>query len=92
MKNFLALSLLLGSMVFGISSVNAETGNFHASTLNSVTSPQIKIQIGNRRRGRTVTRTRFIRLGRQRYRETYQITYFPNGRTRTRVISRVRVR
>jgi hypothetical protein len=33
-----------------------------------------------------------VRIGRRTFRETYQITYWPNGRTETRLISRVRVR
>ncbi|MDI1243350.1 MAG: hypothetical protein PSX80_15660 [bacterium] len=45
----------------------------------------------NRGRARIVTRTRIVwRYGR-RYRETYRITYLPNGRTGTQVISRVRL-
>ena len=45
----------------------------------------------NRGRVRIVTRTRIVwRYGR-RYRETYRITYLPNGRTRTQVVSRVRL-
>jgi hypothetical protein len=39
-----------------------------------------------------VTQTRLVRVGRRTFRETYQITYLPNGRTQTRLISRVRVR
>jgi len=46
----------------------------------------------NSRRGRTVTTTRIVREGRWRYRETIQTTYMSNGRTRTRVVSRVRIR
>jgi Ni/Co efflux regulator RcnB len=46
----------------------------------------------NRRRARTVTTTRIVREGRWRYRETVRTTYLSNGRTRTQVISRVRVR
>ena len=46
----------------------------------------------NRRGARIVTQTRIVRVGRQRYRETIQIRYQPNGRTTTRVISRVRIR
>jgi hypothetical protein len=38
-----------------------------------------------------VTTTRIRYIGRYRYRETLRITYLPNGRTRTRVISRVRL-
>lgn len=46
----------------------------------------------NRRGTRTVTQTRIVRVGRNRFRETIQIRYQPNGRTTTRVISRVRIR
>ena len=45
----------------------------------------------NNRRERTTTTTRIVREGRFRYRETIETTY-RNGRTRTRVISRVRIR
>ena len=42
----------------------------------------------DRRRARTVTRSRLVRYGRRLYRETYVVRYFPNGRTDTRLISR----
>ena len=42
-------------------------------------------------RRRTVTRSRYVRYGRRLYRETYLVTYWPNGRTNTRLISRQRV-
>lgn len=45
----------------------------------------------NRGRVRTVVRTRTIWLYGRRYRETYRITYLPNGRTRMQVISRIRL-
>jgi len=44
-----------------------------------------------RRRARTVTRSRIVRVGRRVYRETYVVRYFPNGRTDTRLISRTRI-
>jgi hypothetical protein len=43
------------------------------------------------RRARTYTRSRYVRYGRRLYRETYVVRYFPNGRTDTRLISRIRV-
>ena len=46
----------------------------------------------NRRGARIVTQTRIVRVGRQRFRETIQIRYQPNGRTTTRVLSRTRIR
>ena len=45
---------------------------------------------GNRR-ARTVRRTRVVRVGRRVYRETYAVTYYANGRTNTRLISRTRI-
>jgi hypothetical protein len=44
-----------------------------------------------RRAVRTTTRSRVIRIGRRLYRETYLVSYLPNGRTNTRLISRVRI-
>jgi hypothetical protein len=41
--------------------------------------------------GRTVMQTRLVQRGWHTYRETYQVTYFPNGETRTTLISRERV-
>ena len=42
-------------------------------------------------RQRSVTRSRLVRYGRRLYRETYLVTYWSNGRTNTRLISRTRV-
>jgi len=41
--------------------------------------------------GRTVVQTLLVQRGWHTYRETYQITYFPNGLTQTTLISRERV-
>jgi hypothetical protein len=95
MKKFITLSLLLSSIAFGASSAQAEANTVNELTANTA-APQVRIQIGqnrrnNRRVRRTVTQTRIVRIGRQRIRETYRVTYLPNGRTRTQVISRVRV-
>lgn len=89
MKKLLALSLLLGSLAFGVSAANAET-----TAGISANAPQVRIQIGrgNRRVRRVVVRTRTVYVGRRIYRETYRTTYFGNGRVRTQLIRRVRVR
>ena len=97
MKKFIALSLLLLSAVAFVPSAEAKT-----NTTNNSVEPQINIQLGqnrrnrqirnNRGRVRVVNQTRIVRVGRQRYRETIQIRYLPNGRTQTRILSRVRVR
>jgi len=100
MKKILALSLLLMSAVVFVPS--AEAKNITNVAANNVAEPQVRIQLGqnrrnrqmrnNRGRVRVVNQTRIVRFGRQRYRETIQIRYLPNGRTQTRVISRVRIR
>ena len=45
----------------------------------------------DRRRSRTVRRTRVVRVGRRLYRETYAVRYYANGRTDTWLISRTRI-
>ena len=45
----------------------------------------------DRRRVRTVTRSRVVRYGRRVYRETYVTRYYGNGRADTRLISRTRI-
>lgn len=100
MKKFLAITALavsIGSMALSAEAKSPESSNCSAiNTTTNAVNGQIRVQIGrgrNRnRRMRTVTRTRFTGFGRNRYRETIQITYWPNGRTTTRVISRVRAR
>lgn len=93
MKKAIILSLMLGAAVIALPAVDA-----NAATTNTVSEPQVNVRIGqprrrwNNRRVRTVTRTRIVRVGFRTYRETYRIMYLPNGRTRTTVISRVRVR
>lgn len=90
MKKLLVLALILGSMAITVPSIEAKT-----TTLTSAPAPQIKVRIGGRQRNRgvrTVTRTRVVRTRYGAFREVYRITYLPNGRTRTQVISRTRIR
>lgn len=90
MKKLLVLSLMLGSMVFAVPSIEAKT-----TAMTGASAPQIRVQIGGRRqrnrRVRTVTQTRVVRTRNGVFREVYRITYLPNGRTRTTVISRTRI-
>ena len=98
MKKFLALTLTLASVGFTASSAEAKA----AGASNSVAAVNVSkaapaaAQIWNRRgrrgRVRVTTQSRLVRVGRRLYRETYQVRYLPNGRTTTRLISRVRVR
>ena len=91
MKKLFVLSLMLGTMVFVVPSVEAR----ERSTSVGI-APQIIIQPRRTRRGwnrrmRTVVTTRTRWVGRYRYRETFRTTYFANGRTRTVLINRVRL-
>ena len=104
MKKLLALALSLASLGFIASAAEAMTTEASISPATTVAAsaaaPQRQRQRWwdrrndrrNVRRVRTVTQTRLVRNGRQVYRETYQVRYLPNGRTQTRLISRVRVR
>jgi hypothetical protein len=91
MKKALILSIILLTGIAIVPSVEAK------STGTKI-EPQIRIQLGggrrNRRGGRvrTTTTTRIVGFGRNRVRETIRTTYMPNGRTRTEVISRERIR
>jgi hypothetical protein len=92
MKKFLTLALLLGSIAFVAPSAEAKSAE-STSSIAINAAPQDGWRNNrrwNRVRVRTETRTRTIRIGRQRYRETIQIRYLPNGRTQTRILSRVR--
>lgn len=96
MKKFLALSLLLGSVIFTVSSVEAKTTSENSKNVIGISSAQQDRYYQNRRyinqrSVRIVTRN--VRRGRQIYRETYRVTYNNrNGRTKTQLISRVRIR
>jgi len=99
MKRLLSLVLSLFALGFVASPAEAKAAGASASASSAVASAPAAVQWRNRRwdrrnnrRVRTVTQSRLVRVGRRVYRETYQITYLPSGRTQTRLISRVRVR
>jgi hypothetical protein len=101
MKKLLALTLSLASLGFIASTAEAKTTEAAispATTIARAAAPQRPWEWDrrndrrNQRRVRTVTQTRLVRYGRQVYRETYQTMYLPNGRTRTQLVSRIRVR
>jgi len=94
MKKLLSISMLAVTLLL--------TATFAEAAPTTKSEPQLwagnqprRVQQNtrwNRRGARVVTQTRIVRVGRQRFRETVQIRYQPNGRTTTRVISRVRIR
>jgi hypothetical protein len=98
MKKLLGLTLALASL--GITGVASETKAAELAKANVTVEASAASQwqrdrwgrrIYNNRRARTIRQTRVVRLGRRIYRETYLVTYRPNGRTDTRLISRVRI-
>jgi|AntDryMetagUQ255_1029468.scaffolds.fasta_scaffold06124_1 hypothetical protein len=96
MKKFLALSILLGSIIFTVSSAEAKIPSENTKNAFEISAAQQGRYYQNRRYNnqRTVRIvTRNVRRGRQIYRETYRVTYNNrNGRTRTQLISRIRIR
>ena len=101
-KRVLGIALAIVSMGF-VGSAEAKTTDVSQvnSTIAANAVPQWQRDRYGRRydrrydrrynRRRTVTRSRYVRYGRRLYRETYLVTYWPNGRTNTRLISRQRV-
>ena len=98
-KGFLGIALAIVSMGF-VASAEAKTADVSNSTVAANAALQWqrdryrndrRYDRRNNNRRRTVTRSRVVRYGRRLYRETYLVTYWPNGRTNTRLISRQRV-
>ena len=96
MKRVLGITLALLSIGFVVPAAEAaEVSNQNSTvTVGANSAPQYQRNRWGRRynnRRRSVTRSRLVRYGRRLYRETYVVTYWPNGRTDTRLISRTRV-
>jgi len=98
MKRLLGISLALVSFGFGLTAEAKATGSpAHSATTMTVSSSQEwrrdrwDRRASRRRSVRRVTQARVVRIGRRLYRETYLVSYLPNGRTNTRLISRVRI-
>jgi hypothetical protein len=100
MKKILGIALAVASLGFGVSAeAKASDVSQQNSTVAASTAvPQWQRDRNGRRydrryenRRRSVTRSRLVRYGRRLYRETYLVTYYQNGRTDTRLISRTRV-
>ena len=91
MKKLLALTLSLASIGFVASSAEAKTSSSTSMSVENSVAQQWGRNRYNRR-VRVFNRTRVVRIGRRLYRETYQVRQLPNGRTTTRLISRVRIR
>ena len=92
MKKILAITLSLASIGFVASTAEAKASSASmGATVEHSAAAQWERNRYNRR-VRVFNRTRVVRIGRRLYRETYQVRQLPNGRTTTRLISRVRIR
>ncbi|HEV8426932.1 MAG TPA: hypothetical protein VGQ41_03395 [Pyrinomonadaceae bacterium] len=95
MKRVLGIALAVISMGFVVpAAAEAADVSHQSSSVATSSAPQWQRDrnYGRRyNRRRSVTRSRLVRFGRRLYRETYVVTYWPNGRTDTRLISRTRV-
>jgi len=99
MKKVLGIALAIATLSVGVSAeAKATDVSQQNSTVAASSAPQWQRDRYGRRyerryenRRRSVTRSRLVRYGRRVYRETYVVTYWPNGRTDTRLISRTRV-
>ncbi|HYV10000.1 MAG TPA: hypothetical protein VE980_03740 [Pyrinomonadaceae bacterium] len=95
MKKVLGIALAIASLGIGVSAeAKASDVSQQNSTVAASSAAQWQRDRYGRRyenRRRSVTRSRLVRYGRRLYRETYLVTYYRNGRTDTRLISRTRV-
>ena len=97
MKKLLGLALAVASIgTVGLASeAKANEAANNSVTVATYANAQWQRDRHGRRiynRRRTVRRTRVVRVGRRLYRETYLVSYLPNGRVLdTRLISRVRI-
>jgi hypothetical protein len=89
MKKIITLSLVLVSIAFSATFASAQSYFPQRERDNQDRSWRNN---RNYRAPRVVTRTRIVRQGFRTFRETVRVTYLPNGRTRTQIINRVRIR
>ena len=97
MKKVLGIALAIASLGIGVSA-EAKASDVSQQNSTVAASPAAQWQrdrYGRRydrnNRRRSVTQSRLVRYGRRLYRETYVVTYWQNGRTDTRLVSRTRV-
>ena len=100
MKKLLGITLALASLGTGLST-ELKASELHrdsATVLSANAGASAQWQrdrwgrrVYRRHSVRRVTTSRVIRVGRRLYRETYLVTYLPNGRTNTRLLSRSRI-
>ncbi len=83
MKKLLTTAFAFAAFATLVSSTNAQTPNRgNQRSQNHQT---------DNRAIRTYTETKIVRDGRQQFRETYEIKVFRNGKTQSKLISRVKI-
>jgi hypothetical protein len=96
MKKLIILTLMIGTVAIFVPAVDAKSSNAVTAEAQLWEGPQRRGRQNDRRwnnnRTRTYTTTRVVRRGRAMYRETIRVTRYANGRTRSQVIRRVRIR
>ena len=102
MRRLLTFTLAIISFAFAALPAQASSNSETVNLLTNSSKPQISIQFGRHRRddryrrtgygyGSSRIETRIVQRGWHTYRETYRIMYYPNGETRTELISRERI-
>jgi hypothetical protein len=96
MKRVLGIAFALLTLGFVVPAEAKAAENSHENaTISASSAPQWqqrnRYRRYDRRRARTVTRSRIVQYGRRVYRETYAVTYYANGRIDTRLINRTRI-
>jgi hypothetical protein len=89
MKKLLSIAFVMAAMMFVTSSADAQTWR---NGPNNRAGQQKQKQNRGNAVVRTHTETKMVRLNGKIYRETYEIKTFRNGRTTSKMISRVEVR
>lgn len=85
MKKLLSIAFVFTSMMFVASTANAQTWNNQRNTRSNQT-------YNNRQVVRTYNQTKTVTVRGKQYIETYQVQVFRNGRTTSKLISRVEVK
>lgn len=95
MKRLLGITFALLTLGVVVPAEAKAADNSHVNaTVSASSAPQWqrdRYRRYDRRRARTVTRSRIVRYGRRVYRETYAVRYYANGRTDTWLINRTRI-
>ncbi len=91
MKKLLSIAFIMVSTMFVVSSANAQTWKNQRNTRANQQNNQ-RYEQNNRQFIRTYTETKTVYVRGKQYLETYQVQVFRNGRTNSKLISRVEVK